>query len=136
MASFNKVILMGNLTHDPQVRFTNSGTAVAEISLAINRTWYDKQASRRRDEVTFVDVTLWGRMAEVAAENLRKSRGVMIEGRLQLDQWKDKATGQERSKLKVVADHMSMLDQPAKPPRLPAVAKTGRRTMKAIGSST
>lgn len=109
MASFNKVILMGNLTRDPQVRYTGSGTAVTEVGLAVNRTWFDKQANERREEVTFVDVTLWGRTAEVAGEYLAKGRPVLIEGRLQLDQWDDKETGQKRSKLHVVGENMTML---------------------------
>ena len=109
MASFNKVILMGNLTRDPEVRYTPSGTAVSEVGLAVNRTWFDKQTNQKREEVTFVDVTLWGRQAEVAGEYLGKGRGVLIEGRLQLDQWDDKETGQKRSKLRVVGENMTML---------------------------
>lgn len=109
MASFNKVILMGNLTRDPEVRYTPSGTAVSEVGLAVNRTWFDKQSNQKREEVTFVDVTLWGRQAEVAGEYLGKGRGVLIEGRLQLDQWDDKETGQKRSKLRVVGENMTML---------------------------
>ena len=109
MASFNKVILLGNLTRDPQVRYTPSGTAVAEIGLAVNRYWFDKQSNSRREETTFVDVTLWGRDAEVAGEYLAKGRPVLIEGRLQLDTWDDKQTGQKRSKLRVVAERMQML---------------------------
>ncbi|MDA1161580.1 MAG: single-stranded DNA-binding protein [Planctomycetota bacterium] len=109
MASFNKVILMGNLTRDPEVRYTPSGTAVSEVGLAVNRTWFDKQSNQRKEEVTFVDVTLWGRQAEVAGEYLTKGRGVLIEGRLQLDQWDDKDTGQKRSKLRVVGENMTML---------------------------
>lgn len=109
MASFNKVILMGNLTRDPEVRFTPSGTAVSEVGLAVNRSWFDKQSNQRREETTFVDVTLWGRQAEVAGEYLTKGRGVLIEGRLQLDQWEDKETGQKRSKLRVVGENMTML---------------------------
>ena len=93
MASFNKVILMGNLTRDPQVRYTPRGSAVAEIGLAVNRTWFDKQSNSRKEEVTFIDVTLWGRDAEVAGEYLSKGRPVLIEGRLQLDSWDDKETG-------------------------------------------
>ncbi len=108
-ASFNKVILMGNLTRDPQVRYTPGGTAVTEIGMAVNRTWYDKQANQRKEETTFVDVTLWGRQAEVAGEYLSKGRSVLIEGRLQLDQWEDKNTGDKRSKLKVVAEEMQMV---------------------------
>jgi single-strand DNA-binding protein len=109
MASFNKVILMGNLTRDPQVRYLPSGQAVAEVGLAVNRSWFDKQANQRKEEVTFVDVTLWGRTAEVAGEYLTKGAGVLIEGRLQLDQWDDKESGQKRSKLKVVGEQMTML---------------------------
>lgn len=109
MASFNKVILLGNLTRDPQVRYTPGGTAVAELGLAVNRTWFDKQSNQRKEETTFVDVTLWGRQAEVAGEYLAKGRSVLIEGRLQLDQWDDKNTGEKRSKLKVVAEEMKMV---------------------------
>ncbi len=109
MASFNKVVLVGNLTRDPQVRYTPGGTAVSDIGLAVNRTWLDKQTNNRREETTFVDVTLWGRQAEVAGEYLSKGRSVLIEGRLQLDQWQDKETGQKRSKLKVIGETMTML---------------------------
>jgi single-strand DNA-binding protein len=109
MASFNKVILLGNLTRDPQVRYTPSGTAVTDIGLAVNRTWFDKQSNSRREETTFVDVTLWGRQAEVAGEYLAKGRQVLIEGRLQLDSWDDKETGQKRSKLRVVGESMTMV---------------------------
>lgn len=108
-ASFNRVILMGNLTRDPEVRYIPSGQAVAELGLAVNRSWYDKQSNSRKEEVTFVDVTLWGRDAEVAGEYLSKGRPVLIEGRLSLDQWDDKATGQKRSKLKVVCERMQMI---------------------------
>lgn len=109
MASFNKVILVGNLTRDPQTRFTPGGTAVAEIGLAVNRSWFDKNANEKKEETTFVDVTLWGRQAEVASEYLTKGRPVLIEGRLQLDQWDDKESGQKRSKLKVIGESMTML---------------------------
>jgi single-strand DNA-binding protein len=109
MSSFNKVILLGNLTRDPQVRYTPGGTAVAELGLAINRTWFDQKTNSRRDETTFVDVTLWGRQAEVAGEYLAKGRQVLIEGRLHLDTWEDKESGQKRSKLKVVCENMRMV---------------------------
>ena len=109
MASFNKVILVGNLTRDPQVRYTPAGMAVADVGLAVNRTWFDKQANQKKEEVTFVDVTLWGRTAEIAGEYLAKGRQVLIEGRLKLDQWDDKQTGQKRSKLTVVGEEMTML---------------------------
>lgn len=109
MASFNKVILVGNLTRDPEVKYTPGGTAVAEVGLAVNRTWYDKQQNQKREETTFVDVTLWGRQAEVAGEYLAKGRSVLIEGRLQLDTWDDRETGKKRSKLRVVGENMTML---------------------------
>lgn len=109
MASYNKVLLLGNLTRDPQVRYTPGGTAVAELGLAVNRTWFDKQANQKKEETTFVDVTLWGRQAEVAGEYLSKGRSVFIEGRLQLDQWEDKTSGEKRSKLKVVGEAMQMV---------------------------
>jgi single-strand DNA-binding protein len=109
MASFNKVIIMGNLTRDPQVRYTPNQTAVTDLGLAVNRTWYDKGSQQKREEVTFIDVTLWGRQAEVAGEYLSKGRSVLIEGRLHLDSWDDKETGQKRSKLKVVCENMTMV---------------------------
>ena len=109
MASFNKVILVGNLTRDVELRHTPGGTAVADVGMAVNRTWFDKETDTKKEETTFVDVTLWGRTAEVAAEYLSKGRPVLIEGRLQLDQWDDRETGQKRSKLKVVGESMTML---------------------------
>lgn len=109
MASFNKVILVGNLTRDPQVRYTPGGMAVSDIGLAVNRTWFDKQTNQKKEDVTFVDVTLWGRTAEIAGEYLSKGKQVLIEGRLQLDTWDDKETGQKRNKLKVIAENMTML---------------------------
>ena len=109
MASFNKVILMGNLTRDPEVRYTPGGSAVADIGLAVNRTWFDKNANERKEDVTFLEVTLWGRTAEIAGEYLSKGRPVLIEGRLQMDSWQDRETGQNRYKLKVVGENMTML---------------------------
>ncbi|MBN8629183.1 MAG: single-stranded DNA-binding protein [Planctomycetes bacterium] len=106
MASFNKVILMGNLTRDPEVRYTQGGTAVSEIGLAVN----DKRKDAKGEwieETTFVDVTLWGRTAEIAGEYLGKGSSVLIEGRLKLDSWEK--DGQKRSKLRVVAENMRML---------------------------
>ncbi len=108
MANFNKVMLMGNLTRDPEVRYTPKGTAVAEIGLAINR-YFSGENGEKREETTFVDVTLWGRTAEIAGEYLKKGRPVFIEGRLQLDTWDDKTSGQKRSKLKVVGEGMQLI---------------------------
>lgn len=109
MANLNRVLLIGNLTRDPEVRYTPKGTAVADIGMAINRVIGGSDDTERREEVTYVDVTLWGRQAEIAQQYLTKGRGVFIEGRLQLDSWDDKQTGQKRSKLKVVAENMQLL---------------------------
>jgi len=108
MASFNKVILMGNLTRDVELKYTGNQTAVTEITLAVNdrRRGQDGQW---QEETTFVDVTLWGRTAEVADQYLGKGSGVMVEGRLRLDQWDDKQTGQRRSRLRVTGERMQML---------------------------
>src|ERR1700730_16039888 len=108
MASFNKVILLGNLTRDPEVRYTPKGTAVTELGMAVNRV-YTAENGEKRDETTFVDVTLWGRTAEIAGEYLKKGRPVLIEGRLQLDTWDDKQSGQKRSKLKVVGEGLQLI---------------------------
>jgi len=109
MASFNKVILVGNLTRDPEVRYTPGGTAVCDITLAVNAQWTDKRTNERKEEVSFIDVTLWGRTAEIAGEYLAKGRPVLIEGRLHQEKWDDKETGQKRTKLKVVAEGMQLL---------------------------
>ena len=109
MASYNKVILVGNLTRDPELRHTPSGAAVTDLGLAVNRTWTDRNTNQKNEETTFVDVTCWSRTAEIACEYLRKGRPVLIEGRLQMDEWSDKETGQKRTKLKVVCDSMQML---------------------------
>ncbi len=108
MASFNKVILVGNLTRDPEVRYTPKGTAVTDIGLAVNRV-YTTDNNEKREEVTFVDVTLWGRTAEIAGEYLKKGRPCLIEGRLQMDTWDDKQSGQKRSKLKVIGEALQLL---------------------------
>jgi single-strand DNA-binding protein len=105
MASFNRVILVGNLTRDPELRYIPSGTAVSDIGLAVNDRV--KRNDQWVDETTFVDITLWGRTAEVANEYLSKGAPVLIEGRLKLETWEKE--GQKRSKLKVVGERMQML---------------------------
>ncbi len=107
-ASFNKVILVGNLTRDPEVRYTPKGSAVCDLGLAVNRV-YSTDGGEKREEVTFVDVVLWARLAEIAGEYLKKGRPVLIEGRLQLDTWDDKTSGQKRSKLRVIGETMQLL---------------------------
>jgi single-strand DNA-binding protein len=109
MANYNKVLLMGNLTRDPELRYTPKGTAIVEIGLAINRKW-KSETGEAKEEVTFVDVSAFGRTAEVIAQYLKKGRPIMIEGRLKFDQWDDKQTGQKRSKLRVVCESFEFLD--------------------------
>ncbi len=107
MASYNRVILMGNLTRDPEIRYVPSGMAVTDIGLAVNER--RKNANGEWiDEATFVDMTAWGRTAEVMSEYLSKGSPVLIEGRLKLDTWEGQ-DGQKRSKLKVVVDRMQMV---------------------------
>jgi len=108
MASFNKVILLGNLTRDPEVRYTPKGSAVCDLGIAVNRV-YTTDSGEKREEVTYVDVVLWARLAEIAGEYLKKGRPVFIEGRLQMDTWDDKQTGQKRTKLRVVGESMQLL---------------------------
>src|SRR5437879_12697219 len=108
MASFNKVILLGNLTRDPEVRYTPKGSAVCDLGIAINRQ-YTLDSGEKREEVTYVDVVLWSRLAEIAGEYLKKGRPVLIEGRLQMDTWDDKQSGQKRTKLRVVGESMQLL---------------------------
>src|ERR1051326_914104 len=109
MANFNKVILAGNLTRDPEVRYTPKGMAIAKFGLAINRTWKN-ESGETKEEVTFVDVDAFGRTAEVISQYLKKGRPILVEGRLRLDQWDDKQTGQKRSKLGVVLETFQFLD--------------------------
>jgi len=108
MASFNKVILVGNLTRDPELRYTPKGMAIAKIGLAVNRVWTN-EAGEKKEEVTFVDVDVFGRTAENVGQYMRKGRPILIEGRLRLDQWDDKQTGQKKSKLGVVAETVQFL---------------------------
>ena len=112
MASFNKVILVGNLTRDPELRYTPKGTAIAKIGLAVNRNW-TSESGEKKEEVTFVDVDVFGRTAENVSQYMRKGRPILVEGRLRLDQWDDKQTGQKRSRLGVVAETVQFLGSPA-----------------------
>src|ERR1700684_3944566 len=109
MANYNKVILAGNLTRDPELRYTPKGMAIAKIGIAINRTWKN-EAGETKEEVTFVDVDAFGRTAENIGQYFKKGRPILIEGRLKLDQWDDKQTGQKRSKLGVVLENFQFMD--------------------------
>jgi len=130
MASYNRVILVGNLTRDPELRYLPSGTAVAEFGMAINRR-YRTREGEDREEVCFVDISTMGRSAEVCAQYLKKGRLVMVEGRLKLDQWENKE-GQRRSKLRVVGERVQFLGgrgegdaPPSGPPRPGSESRSG-----------
>ena len=109
MASFNKVILMGNLTRDPELRYTPKGTAIARLGLACNRKW-KSETGEMKEEVTFVDVDAFGKTAETIAQYLKKGRPILIEGRLRYETWDDKQTKQKKSKLGVVLENFQFLD--------------------------
>jgi len=106
---YNKVILVGNLTRDVELKYTPSGTAIAKFGLATNRTYKDNMTGENKQEVMFIDVTVFGRSAEVANQYLAKGRRVLVEGRLVLDQWVD-STGQKRSKHSIVAEKVQFMD--------------------------
>jgi len=109
MASFNKVILAGNLTRDPELRYTPQGRPVAKIGLAVNRR-YTLESGEKKEEVSFVDVEAWGQQAETIAKYMKKGRPLLVEGRLKQDTWEDKNTHQKQSKLKVVLESFSFID--------------------------
>jgi single-strand DNA-binding protein len=105
----NRVILVGNLGKDPEVRYTSGGQAVANLRIATSRSWTDKQSGQRKEETEWHDVEVWGKQAEQCGEYLSKGRQVYVEGRLKTDKWQDKQTNQERSKVKVVAETVRFL---------------------------
>jgi len=108
MAYLNKVFLIGNLTRDPELRVTPKGTAICQFGIAVNRQFKDESGATR-DETTFVDIEAWGKQGELVSKYLTKGSLAMVEGRLKLDQWEDKTSGQKRSKIKVVLDNVQFL---------------------------
>lgn len=110
MASLNKVMLIGNLTRDPEVRFTPKGTAVCDMAIAVNRRYVNEATGERQEEVTYLDIVLWGKQAELAGQYLSKGKPIFIEGRLQMDSWEDKATGQKRTKIRIICENMQFID--------------------------
>jgi single-strand DNA-binding protein len=108
MASLNKVFLIGNLTRDPELRYTPQGTAVASFGLASNRRWKSSDG-QDKEETLFVDITAFGRQAEIVSEYMSKGRPIFVEGRLKLDQWQDKESGAKRSKLTVIVESFQFL---------------------------
>ncbi len=109
MPNLNKVMLMGNLTRDPELRYLPSNTAVVNLGLAVNRRWRNQQGEQQ-EETTFVDCEAFGRQAEILNQYLKKGRPLFIEGRLKLDQWQNRE-GQQRSKMKVVVEQFQFVDQ-------------------------
>jgi len=107
MTSFNKVILLGNLTRDPEVRYTPNGTAVASFALAVNRKY--KQGEETKEEVSYIDIVVFGKQAENCGQYLNKGDAALIEGRLQQRRWDDKETGQKRSKVEVAAQAVTFM---------------------------
>ncbi len=107
MVSFNKVVLLGNLTRDPEVRYTPSGTAVASFAIAVNRRY--KQGDETKDEVSYIDIVVFGKQAEACGQYLNKGDGILVDGRLQQRRWDDKETGQKRSKVEVVAQSVNFM---------------------------
>ena len=108
MASYNKVLLLGNLTRDPELRVTPKGTPICQFGLAVNRQFKD-DSGQMRDETTFVDIEAWGRQGETIAKYCSKGRPLFVEGRLKLDTWDDKTTGQKRSKMRVVLENFQFI---------------------------
>lgn len=108
MANLNRVLLIGNLTRDPELRVTPKGTAICQFGLAISRSFKD-ESGQTREEATFVDIEAWGKQGELIAKYCTKGRPLFVEGRLRFDQWEDKATQQKRSKLKVVLENFQFL---------------------------
>jgi single-strand DNA-binding protein len=108
MPNLNKVMLMGNLTRDPEIKYTPKGMAIAVFGIAVNRVW-SNEAGEKQEEVTFIDIEMFGRKAEVVGEYFKKGKPIYIEGRLKLDQWDDKTTGKKMSKLRVVGETFEFL---------------------------
>ncbi len=118
MASLNKVMLIGNLTREPELRYTPSGTAVADLGMAVNRDWTDKEGEKRT-ETCFVEVVAWQKLAEICDKFLTKGSLVYVEGRLQLDTW-ETPQGEKRSKYRVVAERIQFLDRRERQPKPPS----------------
>jgi single-strand DNA-binding protein len=134
MASFNKVIIAGNLTRDPELRYTPKGTAIASFGMAINRKW-KSESGETKEEVAFVDVEAWDRQAEVVAQYFKKGRPILVEGRLKFDQWEDKNTHQKQSKLRVRLESFSFIDTKGADDGVPSDAPRARPAAAAAAPS-
>lgn len=125
MANLNKVMLIGNLTRDPELRVTPKGTAICGFSLAMNRKFRDESGAER-EEVTYVDVEAWGKGGETIAKYCTRGRPLFVEGRLRLDQWEDKTTKEKRSRMKVVVDNFQFLGTKPAESGAPGADDSGR----------
>ena len=123
MASVNKVILIGNLGRDPETRYSAEGAAITNVSIATTDRWKDKASGEMKEQTEWHRVVFFNRLAEVAGEYLKKGRPIFIEGRLQLDTWDDKQSGQKRSKLRVIGETMQLLG--GRPPGAGGAAAEG-----------
>ena len=123
MANFNKVILLGNLTRDPEVKYTTSGTAVANFGIAVNRIYTDTQSGEKKEETCFVDIAAFGRTAEICGEYLQKGNLLFLEDRLRFSSWETE-TGEKRSRLNVIADHIQLMPRGGE--RAPAEGQPSR----------
>ena len=110
MPNLNKVFLMGRLTRDPELRYTTSGMAIARLGLAVNRSWRSQDSRELKEETTFIDVDAFGKQAETLGQYLKKGRPIYVEGRLKLDSWEDKQSGQKRTRLGVVLESFQFID--------------------------
>ena len=108
MASFNKVIIAGNITRAPELRYTPAGMAVCEIGVAVNRSWTN-DAGEKKEEVTFLDCTAWSKTGETISKHLRKGDPILIEGRLRMENWTDKQSQEKRSKLAITIESFSFI---------------------------
>jgi single-strand DNA-binding protein len=127
MANFNQVLLIGNITRQPEIRFTPKGVAVTQITIAVNRKWKDASTEAEKEEVTFVECTAFGRIAEVIAETHKKGDPIFVAGRLRTESWEDKQSGQKRSKLSVILDGGFQFIKPYEEPVTPYVRTQGPR---------
>lgn len=126
MPSLNKVMIIGNVTRDPELKYTPKGTAVTDLGIAINRN-YTNTAGEKVEEVTYVDIELWGRLAEIAGEYAKKGKPVYIEGRLKIESWEDKETQKKRQRLKVIGEGLQLLgSNPGRTPQEPDEAPRKR----------
>jgi single-strand DNA-binding protein len=147
MSNLNRVFLMGRLTRDVELTFTPRGIPVASLGVATSRVWKN-EAGQKEEETTFIDVTVWGRTAEVVSQYLGKGSSVFVDGRLQLDTWDDKQSGQKRSRLKVVGENVQFLDRrdgteavpsaaaPVSPPHPSVLPRSSERSQPAPGAKT